>query len=134
MALSIRHSPSNWTERLAIGALLGLVLFLVQLTSWKESDLFWMNAGGYPLWLRECVRSLYYPYLLFVLALGLTITRSVLGRFLHDLSFRRAWGLLVLSWILIFAALGLLLANNLINLIESRPLHYHPPGDSLEKD
>jgi hypothetical protein len=125
MALTIGHKGASWGERFAIGSLLVLVVFFAQLTMWKESDLFWLNLGGYPLWLRECVRTLYYPYLLFLLALVLIITRSALARFFRDSKYRKLWSLLVLAWVVLSGSIGLLVANNVINLLESRPLHYN---------
>ncbi|MEM1223901.1 MAG: hypothetical protein AAGH40_14205 [Verrucomicrobiota bacterium] len=130
MALRISYAPSTWTERLAIAGLVVFALILVQITTWKESEIFWMNIGGYPLWLRDCVHTLYYPYLLFVLTFALMLSRSVIGRFFRDLKVRKAWLVLFLAWIIICGSLGLLVTNNLINLIESRPLHYHDPARS----
>ncbi|MEO0509167.1 MAG: hypothetical protein AAF065_04865 [Verrucomicrobiota bacterium] len=125
MAIKIKYQPSSWTERISIVGLLAFSFSLIQFTTWKESRLFWIDAGGYPIWLRDVIKSLYYPYLLFVLTVGLTITRSAVGRFFRQMAFRKIWYLLILSWVIIVGCLGLLLANNLINLIEGRDLHYH---------
>ncbi len=107
---------------------MGLLIFallLAQMTLWKESELFWLNIGGYPIWLRDCVRTLYYPYLFFVLTTSAFIFRSLTGRFLRTFRYSRIWLVFLLCLIVIVSCLGLLVANNLINLVESRPLHYH---------
>lgn len=130
MALKIEYTASTWTERLAIGGLVVFSLLLAQLTMWKEDELFWLNVGGYPLWLRQSLQEIYYPYLFFVLATAAMLCRSVMGRFFRSLKFCRAWFLLVFALVIIFGSLALLCANNFINLIESRPLHYHSPIES----
>ena len=127
MALRIQYAKSSWTERLAIAGLLLFSAMLVQLTMWKESDLFWMNIGGYPLWLRQLVQALYYPYLFFVLTVAAMLLRSVVGRFFRTFKFCKAWFALLFALIVISGSLGLLVANNMINLIENRPLHYDFP-------
>jgi len=127
MVVSLHRVASTWAERFAIGGLVIFSLLLVQLTIWKESQLFWMDVGGYPLWLREAVRTFYYPYLFFLLAYAFMLCRSVLGRFLRSFGFCRVWLLLLAALVIIADSLGLLVANNFINLIEDRPLHYHSP-------
>ncbi|MGB0744645.1 MAG: hypothetical protein ACPGSB_08970 [Opitutales bacterium] len=123
--MKVNFVRSTVHERLEIAGLLISSMGLVQLTLWKESEVFWLNLGGYPIWLRESVKALYYPYLFFVLSFALIVTRSVIGRLYEDFRLRRAWFLLLVSWIIIFSSLGLLLANNLNNLMEGRSIHYH---------
>jgi hypothetical protein len=125
MAIGLQRKSSHWTERLAIASVCLLCALLVQLTLWKESELFWMNIGGYPIWLRDSVHTLYYPYLFFVLASILMVTWSVVNRFLQELSVSRVWALLLGAWIVLFACLGLLVTNNVMNLVNERPIHYH---------
>lgn len=129
MALIIRHSPSLWTERLAIVGLLFFSLVHTQLTIWKETEIFWLDVGGYPIWLREVVKTLYYPYSLFLITAALMITRSVCGRFLRELRVHRVWVLLAISLLIMSGSFGLLVANNLINVIEGRPVHSHVPKE-----
>lgn len=98
---------------------------LVQLTLWKESELFWIDAGGYPLWLRDTVRTLYYPYLFFICSATIILSRSIFSRVFKERKIHKTFYLLTLTWIVFFSCLGLLLANNLINLLENKPIHYH---------
>lgn len=123
MKLPLTRSP--WWERLTLTGLLLLALLLVHLTLWKENELFWREAGGYPLWLRQSVEAVYYPYLLFVIAAALALSYSVLARFFRTMKLSRIWLLLLLAWLVITGSMGLLLANNISNFINGRPLHEH---------
>ncbi len=49
---------------LALVALVGGMPALVWLSFLRETDSFWTNHGGYPVWLRELVLYAYYPLLL----------------------------------------------------------------------
>ena len=97
-------------------ALLLLSLFLAQLTVWREMDEFWLNAGGYPIWLREFVLFTFYPYLFFVLVVAIILSRSVIRQFFQQLRFYGYEVVLALAWVLIFACLALMLANNIASL------------------
>lgn len=100
---------------------------LIRLTLWKENQFFWMDLGGYPLWLRDSVRFLYYPYLFFTATTLCVVTRSVMGRLFRQFAYRRVWVLLLFTWVLFFSNCGLLVANNIVNILSDRPLHYHDP-------
>jgi hypothetical protein len=125
MGTSLKRSPSQWFERVAILGCCLFVLGLIRLTLWKENEFFWLNLGGYPIWLRECVRLFYYPYLFFTAASLCVVTRSILGRFIHQFTYSRVWILLLITWVLFISNCGLLVANNLKNLWSERPFHYH---------
>jgi hypothetical protein len=127
MRRSLIYQPSHWCERLAIVGCCFFVFGLIRLTLWKETELFWLNIGGYPIWLRDCVRFVYYPYLLFTTMTLCIVTRSVLGRLIRQLVYHRVWALLIVAWILFFSNCGLLVANNVINLWSAQPLHHHDP-------
>lgn len=127
--MSLSHKPSSWLERLAVVLCLILVLGLIRLTLWKENELFWLNIGGYPIWLRDSVSFLYYPYFLFTTMSLAIVTRSVVGRFIRQLAYRRIWILLLFGWVLYVSNCGLLVANNVKNIWTDRPLHYHAPMD-----
>jgi len=101
----------------------GLLLPFVWL---REDPRFWTNAGGYPLWLRDLVLVSFYPLLL------------VYGVLLPCLSWLwLCWparsvrlfcveaALLALLWVAVGLVMTLMLANNVANLIEGRPLHAH---------
>jgi len=127
MVMSLERRPSQWFERVAIASCCLFVLGLIRLTLWKENPFFWMNVGGHPIWLRESLQFIYYPYLLFTTMTLCIVTRSVLGRFIHQLAYRRVWVFLLAAWILFFSNCGLLVANNVKNLWTKQPLHYHGP-------
>ena len=98
--------------------LLLLSLLLTQLTIWREMDEFWLNAGGYPIWLRNFVLFTFYPYLFFVITLALILSQSVIRQFFKHLRFYGYEIILVFAWVMIFACLALMLANNVVSLFE----------------
>ena len=95
--------------------LLLMTLLLAQLVIWREMDEFWMNAGGYPIWLREFVLFTFYPYLFFVLIVAITLTSSIVKYFFTHLRFYGYEIVLASAWVVILACLSLMLANNIIN-------------------
>ena len=97
-------------------ALLLLSLMLAQLTIWREMDEFWLNAGGYPIWLREFVLFTFYPYLFFILIVATTLTRSIIKHFFTHLRFYGYEVILAFAWVVILACLSLMLANNVASL------------------
>jgi hypothetical protein len=122
--------------RFALGGCAGVIagafwfLFcagLLQMVVLKETPVFWRNEGGYPVELRDFVKLWFYPLLL-VGGVGLLGATGVLLRVL--LAQRARAGLMPLllmvpAWLLYALVVGVLVANNLMNLIENRPLHYH---------
>ena len=106
-------------------ALLPPVSAWLAMTVLRESPLFWRNAGGYPVALRELVLDLYYPATgLLLLSCGLGVVHT----FCVTANWRRGTAT---GWLLVAAAVGFGLAyagaNNLTNLLDGRPLHYHSP-------
>jgi len=91
----------------------------------RETPDFWTNAGGYPLWLREWV-GCFIPMFLGHLVLVFFIASSlVLGT---AQSVRTWWleaGILALVVMLSAVSAAIALANNISNLIDGRPVHYH---------
>lgn len=104
-----------------------LLVLLVVLALLKEDPVFWRNAGGWPVWLREFVGSSFY-FLFFVEFLllsgfSLAVVASVrMGR--QD--YRLALVFLPILWLLLSVVVGIVSANNIGNLIAGRPLHWHP--------
>ena len=101
----------------------GLLLPFVWL---RETPYFWTNAGGYPLWLRDLVQVAYYP-LLFVYA-GWLAFLSWQWMFRPSRSaklFCVEAMVLALMWMVVVLVAMLMLANNISNLIDGRPLHDH---------
>lgn len=100
---------------------------LTGLTALKESPSFWLNSGGYPVALREFVLNFYYPAMLLHLTFLSGFTLSHAARLTRRPRLSPALYLLALfpAWLLTAIAVGLLLANNVINLLEGRPFHHH---------
>jgi len=116
--MRLRSQDSSWTERLAISGLALLSLALVPLTLWKESETFWLSAGGYPAWLRDCVRLIYYPYFFFVFGSMLMLSWSAGVRFAKEMRYCRMWSILLFAWMILVACFSLLITNNMVNLKE----------------
>lgn len=104
----------------------GLVLIAALL---REDSLFWRNAGGYPVWVRDLVYALYYPSLLVYLAgvvglswfaLRLLAGGHKSGVFLFLLG--------MIQWVLFLVIVIITLWNNVDNLLNGRPFHWHPPA------
>jgi len=94
----------------------------------RENPMFWRNAGGYPVLLREIVYLVFYPGLLgyFVGVVGISwIAFRLLGA-----GFRSGGFLLFVSLVqglLLVTILLIILWNNVDNIFHGQPLHYHPP-------
>ena len=100
------------------------------MTVLRESSLFWRNAGGYPVVLRELVLETYYPATgVLLLACGLGAAHA----FSRGALLRRT---AVVGWLVLALAVGFGLAfagaNNLANLIDGRPLHSHSTAPPWE--
>ena len=110
-------------------ALLPAIVPWLGMTVLRESALFWRNAGGYPVVLRELVLDTYYP-LTGLLLLACTIGTIV--TFAGVATLRRST---VVGWLIVAIAMGFGLAyagaNNLVNLMDGRPLHAHGTLSSL---
>ena len=115
-------------QALAAGCLtLLFALCLGGLTILKETPHFWTNAGGYPIGLRHFVLHGYYPVLFAYLLILVALTMRGIYLFFKQES---ASGLVFLialapAWICTGLVIGLLIANNVINLIEGKPFHSH---------
>lgn len=100
--------------------------FLLPFVWLRETPYFWTNVGGYPLWLRDLVLIAYYPLLLvYVGSLSFLSwqllcqpARSVRGFCVEAV-------VLGLLWLVVALVATLMLANNIANLIDGRPLHDH---------
>lgn len=104
--------------------LLPLIVLWLAATILRETPMFWRNEGGYPVGLRALVLDAYYPAtaaLVFVCLVGIA---SVVRRA------QRMSRACVIAWFVLVGCLGLGLAmagaNNVVNLLEGRPVHYHP--------
>lgn len=104
---------------------LGLALFWA--AGLRETPPFWHNAGGFPVSLREWVLIAFYPLTFLCLLLAaatswLALNTAVTGRGLRAVLL----GITLAQWILITAVVTVAVWNNLDNLINGRPLHWHP--------
>lgn len=94
------------------------------LTVLKENPLFWRNAGGYPLGLREFTLNFYYPLLYLNFIFCAVVTRLVFKRFLNSgAGSIFPIGIAIFFWALLLLDVGVLCADNLHDVIEGRPLH-----------
>ena len=101
----------------------GLLLPFVWL---RETPYFWTNAGGYPLWLRDLVLIAYYPLLMVYVGLLSFLSWQLIFRPSRctRLFCVEALALLFL-WLVVALVATLMLANNITNIIDGRPLHDH---------
>lgn len=118
---------SVWITLFGVALLIGATL--------KETPVFWLNKGGYPVGLRDFLLVSFYPaallYAMLVLLVGwrgwiLTGRRNRSGKTLL-LSFMLNCGLImtlitVVTW------------NNVQNLVEGRPLHFHSSQGSPQNE
>lgn len=110
----------------------GLLLFVV--TSFailREDPTFWLNAGGWPIWLRQTVFATFYPLLGLAVAVLLLLTIFPLLSVANIRLRLPAWTLAGLMWLWFAAVLGVASWNNVQNVIAGRPIHWHP-GQSTE--
>jgi hypothetical protein len=104
-----------------------LGLLLICFATLRENKVFWTNAGGYPIWLRDMVQWTYVPLMLlailalFVLSMACCskIYKSIRFFVLESLLLLMCWGLVTTSGCIAFN-------NNIKNLIQGRDLHEHP--------
>ena len=105
---------------------LGLMVLAAALL--RETPLFWHNSGGYSEDLRALVQIAFYPAVAIYL-IGL-MSGSFFGWQLLRAG-RRSGGVLLLAcsfnWLLFAAITTVVLCNNLDNLLQGHPLHYHAP-------
>jgi len=115
------------------GMLIGVLLtgfgLLVLIGAWlKETPLFWRNAGGYPVELREWLLIGFYPalglYFLLLAGTGLTGWKLLRQNIRDGAVLLLASGL---NGILSAVIVTVVLWNNVENLLQNLPLHNHAP-------
>ena len=94
----------------------------------RETPSFWRNAGGFPIALRDLIFASFYPaFVIYFLSL---IFGSIAAWQLLQAR-RPSGGILLLAcalnWLLLFAITAVVLWNNIENLMDGHPLHYHTP-------
>lgn len=105
---------------------LALACGLLAMAVLRETPQFWLNAGGYPVWLRALVQMVFYPGLAVSLFLTAGVTMSVFraGRAGQRVG-AGFWLLWLAQMSLFLAALTIMGWNNVHNLFDNEPLHYH---------
>jgi len=92
----------------------------------KETPMFWRNAGEYPEELRALLLVVFYPgyFIYFLWLMFVTFTAWRLMR-----SFKQVGILLLLAsgvnWLLLAVSTTIVIWNNVENLLQGLPLHYH---------
>jgi hypothetical protein len=127
----IQRQRPSWADGdfLIVGAFVNLsfLLALAFFAFLREEPSFWTNAGGWPIWLRETVRAVFYPMLLLeLLSLMVFSGLCVRPRGPRYRSATVAVVTLPLLWMLYVLVLLIVAVNNLENLIAGQPLHWHP--------
>jgi hypothetical protein len=129
-----RDSERNLAFALLAAGFLGATLLPLNtvFTLLKETPIFWRNIGGYPIELRELVLATYFPLLVanFLLCGGATALLQKRSFLRGRLSFN-SLAMVLLFWSVWFLNVGVLLANNIANIIQGRPFHFHPANDWL---
>ncbi len=125
----MKPSPARFFGALVIGgALTALGLAVLAGAMLRETPGFWRNAGGFPVGLRDLVFSSFYPSLA-IYFFGLVSGSFTAWQLLRARS--RSGGLLLLAcglnWLLFLVILTVVLCNNIENVMNGRPLHYHAP-------
>ena len=100
----------------------------------RENQAFWTNAGGYSEGLRETVKTFYYPLLIFnAILLGL-LTFTFIARLKPPYSIIGLQiCMLMACWGLFFGSAAVSWANNLLNFLEGRPIHYHKDRPQIQR-
>ena len=108
---------------------LGLWGVLVVFAILRENQVFWTNAGGYPIWLRDLVLWTFFPLLGMAGLSLLALSMVCFSRVCRSLQFFVVEALLLLvCWGLFASTLYIAFSNNLINIIEGRDVHTHSQG------
>ncbi len=101
--------------------------FLLWFSFLRETHSFWLNSGGYPIFLRDFVLLFYYPLLTLSTlgVMGLTIAALQIPRM--PVGFMCFEGLVIIGcWALLIGSMSVSFTNNFENLGGGRPLHYKP--------
>ncbi len=102
-----------------------LLMVITPFALLREDPMFWRNAGGWPIWLRELVLDTFYP--LFAGEVSVLIVLSMLVFCSQSLARWRkhTWTFTALMWLWMVAIVAVVVNNNLANLSAGRSLHWH---------
>jgi len=125
----MKPSPARFFGALVLGgALTALGLAVLAEAMLRETPSFWRNSGGFSVGLRDLVFSSFYPSLA-IYFFGLVSGSFTAWQLLRARS--RSGGFLLLAcglnWLLFLVILTVVLCNNIENVMNGRPLHYHAP-------
>lgn len=110
-------------QHVAAFLLAGVLLLFVWL---REEPRFWTYAGGYPVWLQQTVLVGFYPLLLVQGALLAFLSWQMLRRPSRQARLCCVELLMMmLHWGMLGLVLLMMVANNVANLMDGRPLHDH---------
>jgi hypothetical protein len=105
---------------------IGIGLLLVWFAVLRENQLFWTNAGGYPVWLRDLVLVTYLPLLAGTVSLLCGLSMACFAKIGGGLRFFAVESLLIfLAWGILTTSGYIAFENNVRNLINSVPIHSH---------
>ncbi|MBB5032967.1 hypothetical protein [Prosthecobacter vanneervenii] len=116
-------APLRPLQHVAAFLLAGVLLLFVWL---REEPRFWTYAGGYPVWLQQTVLLAFYPLLLAQCALLAFLSWQLISR-----PSRQArlccmeLLMMVVHWGMLGLVVLMMVANNVANLMDGRPLHDH---------
>lgn len=123
---------STTTVLLGVGLILvtlfaiGIGLLLIGFAILRENQLFWTNAGGYPIWLRDVVLYTYLPLLLATTCLLFGLSMACFAKIGGGKRFFVIQSmLLLLGWSEVTTSGCLAFQNNIVNLIHGQSLHHH---------
>lgn len=103
-----------------------LLLVMTPFALLREDPLFWRNAGGWPIWLRELVKDTFYPLLAGELAVLLLLSAMLLCSPALLRWRKQTWPIAALMWLWTVAVIVVVAGNNIANVLAGRPLHWHP--------
>jgi hypothetical protein len=97
----------------------------------KEDPMFWRNAGGWPVWLRELVLTTFYPLLFSEFFALVALSALCLRHPVFARARRQLWPIAGTMWLWTGAVVLVVLGNNVSNLLEGRSLHWHAKPTTL---
>jgi hypothetical protein len=133
-------TPKGSPDRMlvAVGLIIfGIALFVCEcVLLWfsylREMHSFWLNSGGYPIFLRDMVSLFYYPMLILSMMGVVGLTMGALMNLRIPIAFICFEGLVIIAcWALIIGSMTVSFSNNFENLWKGRPLHYKPQSASM---
>jgi hypothetical protein len=110
---------------LILGTIAGaLIAEFVQL---RENRAFWLDHDLYSARLRGIVLQMFYPLVwMQSFVLGITSLSMLVADPADARAKRLQSAILILLWIVLAGSLFAAVENNLTNVLEGRPLHWHP--------